>query len=165
MERRYFRVGKKLHKIWLTQTEAGRIKYRIDEGEERQAACVQLDEHILLLETPEGRLPVYIVRHSQEVLAQIQGESFQLREEDAEHGLADGADAEDDKVLAAPVPAKVVKILVAPGDAVKRGQSVIILDSMKVELELKASAAGKVREVLAQEGQQIPMGQPLMTFE
>ena len=85
MERRYFRVGKKLHKIWLTQTEAGRVKYRIDEGEERQASCVQLDEHILLLETAEGRLPVYIVRHSQEVLAQIQGESFQLREEDAEH--------------------------------------------------------------------------------
>ena len=165
MERRYFRVGKKLHKIWLTQTEAGQVKYRVDEGEERQAACVQLDEHILLLETPEGRLPVYIVRHSQEVLAQIHGESFQLLEEDAEHGLADGAGTDDDKVLAAPVPAKVVKILVAPGDAVKRGQAVIILDSMKVELELKASAAGKVREVLAQEGQQIPMGQPLMTFE
>ncbi len=165
MERRYFRVGKKLHKIWLTQTEAGQVKYRVDEGEERQAACVQLDEHILLLETPEGRLPVYIVRHSQEVLAQIHGESFQLLEEDAEHGLADGAGTDDDKVLAAPVPAKVVKILVAPGDAVKRGQAVIILDSMKVELELKASAAGKVREVLAQEGQQLAMGQSLMTFE
>ena len=63
------------------------------------------------------------------------------------------------------MPGKVVKILVAPGVEVKRAQPVIILDSMKVELELKASSGGTVREVLVKEGQQLNMDQPLITFE
>jgi biotin carboxyl carrier protein len=164
MERRYFKAGKKLHKVWLTQTQAGQAKFRLDEGEERPISYLQINEHVLMLELPEGRVPAHVARRGQEFFVQIRGESFYLREEDGEHGAPEAAGSED-KIITAPMPGKVVKILVQAGCEVKRAQPVIILDSMKVELELKASAGGKVREVLVKEGQQLNMDQPLISFE
>jgi biotin carboxyl carrier protein len=165
MERRYFKAGKKLHKVRLTRTEAGRAKVRLDEGEERQVCYSQLDEHALVLQLPEGRVPVHLARRGQDIFVQIQGQAFHLREEDAEHAAPEAAAGAEDKTIAAPMPGKVVKILVQPGAEVRRAQPVIILDSMKVELELKAPAGGKVREVLVKEGQQLDMDQPLIAFE
>lgn len=164
MERRYFKAGKRLHKVWLTQTQAGQAKFRLDEGEERQVSYSQLNEHAMVLQSPQGRVPVYLARQGHDFFVQIRGEAFHLREEDGEHGAQDASGVED-KTIAAPMPGKVVKILVQAGCEVKRAQPVIILDSMKVELELKASASGKVREVLVKEGQQLDMDQPLILFE
>ena len=165
MERRYFKAGKKLHKVWLARTEDGQANFRLDEGPELKVSHRQLNEHSMILQLPEGRVPVYLARQGQDLFVQIQGQAFHLREEDAEHGAPEGAGGAEDKIITAPMPGKVVKILVKPGVEVKRAQPVIILDSMKVELELKASAGGKVREVLVKEGQQLDMDQPLITFE
>jgi len=166
MERRYFKVGKRVHKVSLAETEPGRAKVRLDEGAEKEVSYLQLNEHAFILELPEGRVPVYIARRGSDLFVQIQGQAFQLREEDPDHSApeASGAGAED-KTIAAPMPGKVVKILVAPGASVRRAQPVIILDSMKVEIELKALADGRVREVLVKEGQQLDMDQPLITLE
>ncbi len=165
MERRYFKAGKKLHKVWLTRTEAGQAKFRLDEGEERQASYLQLNEHAMIVQLPEGRVPVYLARQGQDLFVQIQGQAFHLREEDGEHDSPQAAAGAEDKTITAPMPGKVVKIMVKPGAEVRRAQPVIILDSMKVELELKASSGGKVRAVLVKEGQQLDMDQPLILFE
>ena len=166
MERRYFKVGKKSHKVSLTKGEPGRAKVTVDESSEKDVSFEELSEHAFIIGLPEGRFPVYLARRGQDIFVQIQGQAFQLREEDAEHAAHDDAGGgAEDKTISAPMPGKVVKVLVAPGQAVRRAQPVIILDSMKVEIELKASADGKVREVLVQAGQQVDMDQPLITLE
>ena len=166
MERRCFKVGKRLHRLSLVETEPGRAKVRLDEGLEKEISFQELNEHAFILELPEGRVPVYIARRGSELFVQIRGQSFQLREEDADASLQEASGAgEEDKTIAAPMPGKVVKILVKPGASVQRAQPVIILDSMKVEIELKALSDGRVREVLVKEGQQLDMDQPLITLE
>lgn len=57
--------------------------------------------------------------------------------------------------VTAPVPGKVLKVLVQVGDIVEADQSVITLESMKMEHLLKASGAGTVVRVLVNEGQQV----------
>jgi biotin carboxyl carrier protein len=55
--------------------------------------------------------------------------------------------------LTAPMPATVLKILAQPGAAVSRGDTLIILEAMKMELPLRASADGVVAAVHCREGE------------
>jgi acetyl/propionyl-CoA carboxylase alpha subunit len=67
--------------------------------------------------------------------------------------------------LNAPVPGKVVAILVQPGVQVEEGQTVFVLESMKMEFEVKASRAGKLKEILVAERQQVDSGTTLAAWE
>jgi acetyl/propionyl-CoA carboxylase alpha subunit len=64
--------------------------------------------------------------------------------------------------ITAPVPGKILKILVQIGDTVEADQPVITLESMKMEHLLKASGAGTVVRVLVDEGQQVERANLLM---
>jgi biotin carboxyl carrier protein len=55
--------------------------------------------------------------------------------------------------LTAPMPATVLKVLVQPGAAVKRGDTVIILEAMKMELPIRATGDAVVIEVRCREGE------------
>ena len=54
--------------------------------------------------------------------------------------------------VVAPMPGRVVKVLVAPGTAVEAKQGVVVVEAMKMENELRAPRAGVVREVRVAEG-------------
>ena len=58
-------------------------------------------------------------------------------------------------VLRAPMPGKVVKVLVAPGQAVEAGQGLVIIEAMKMENELRAARSGRVTRVFVKEGQTV----------
>jgi len=64
--------------------------------------------------------------------------------------------------LTAPMPATVRQILVAPGAAVARGETVIILEAMKMELPVRAPAKGVIASVLCREGELVQPGVPLI---
>ena len=68
-------------------------------------------------------------------------------------------------VLKAPMPGLVVRVLVELGQAVEAGQGVVVLEAMKMENELKASAAAVVRSVRVQAGEAVEKGQILIEFE
>jgi acetyl-CoA carboxylase biotin carboxyl carrier protein len=57
------------------------------------------------------------------------------------------------------------KIEVAVGDVVSEGQTVVILESMKMEMPVEAPSAGRVARVLAQPGQAVEEGTPLLELE
>jgi biotin carboxyl carrier protein len=73
--------------------------------------------------------------------------------------------AEGRQVILAPMPGKVVKLLVRAGDEVKEGQGLVVVEAMKMENELKSPKAGKVIEVHAQEGQAVENNAKLLTVE
>jgi biotin carboxyl carrier protein len=65
----------------------------------------------------------------------------------------------------APMPGKVVKILVKPGDTVTLGQPIAVVEAMKMENELKAPRDGKITTVHVSEGQAVDGQTALMTIE
>lgn len=67
--------------------------------------------------------------------------------------------------LKAPMPGKILDMLVKPGDEVNQGQPVVILEAMKMENELKAPAAGIVKEIFASAGDSVEKNQPLIEIE
>jgi biotin carboxyl carrier protein len=64
--------------------------------------------------------------------------------------------------LSAPMPATVTKVLVSPSDRVREGDSVIILEAMKMELPVRATTAGVVSSVRCREGDLVQPGQELI---
>ena len=72
---------------------------------------------------------------------------------------------ESDDALVAPMPAKVVRITVAKGDNVEDGQTLVVLESMKMELGVTAPRAGKVQKIGAEVGAIVPAGAVLVELE
>ena len=65
----------------------------------------------------------------------------------------------------APIPGRVASLLVQPGDTVKRGQVLLILEAMKMELPLTAAADGTVSRVRCAAGEMVEEGVELVEFE
>jgi acetyl-CoA carboxylase biotin carboxyl carrier protein len=57
------------------------------------------------------------------------------------------------------------KVEVAVGDAVQEGDTVVVLESMKMEMPVEAEDEGTVKEVLVEEGQSVSEGDPLVVLE
>jgi len=70
-----------------------------------------------------------------------------------------------DNIIRSPMPGKVVKIFVKPGDQVEAGQSLLVLSAMKMESEFKAGRKGIVREVPVIEGDIVDNNQLLVVIE
>jgi propionyl-CoA carboxylase alpha chain len=62
----------------------------------------------------------------------------------------------------APMPGKVVRLMVAVGDEVVAGQPLLVLEAMKMEHQVVSPTAGVVTEVFVHQGQQLDGGQPLV---
>ena len=67
--------------------------------------------------------------------------------------------------LTAPMPATVIKVQVKPGDTVKKGTIVVVLEAMKMELPMRASGDGVVAAVRCREGELVPADAALVDFE
>ncbi len=65
----------------------------------------------------------------------------------------------------APMPGKVVRLLVQAGDVVAAGQPLLTIEAMKMEHQVVAPAAGTVAEVFVEAGQQLDGGQPLVKVD
>jgi acetyl/propionyl-CoA carboxylase alpha subunit len=66
--------------------------------------------------------------------------------------------------LAAPMPATVIKVHVKPGDAVKKGDIVLVLEAMKMELPIRAAGDGVVAKVGCREGELVQADATLVEF-
>jgi glutaconyl-CoA decarboxylase len=65
----------------------------------------------------------------------------------------------------APIPGKVLKVLVNVGDTVSPGQLVATLESMKMEVQVFSSRGGRVREVRVRPGDFVNVGDPIIVLE
>ena len=73
---------------------------------------------------------------------------------------------ESEDALVAPMPAKVVRIAVAQGDTVEDGQTLVVLESMKMELGVTAPRSGRIKSIGAFEiGAIVPAGTVLVELE
>jgi biotin carboxyl carrier protein len=69
------------------------------------------------------------------------------------------------EALSAPMPASVLKVAVAVGARVKRGDTLVILEAMKMELPLRASHDATVKAVRCREGERVQSGAVLVELE
>ncbi len=69
------------------------------------------------------------------------------------------------EAIKAPMPGKVVRILVAEGDEVAAGQGLVVLEAMKMQNEIKAPRAGRVAAIAVKEHEAVNASSVLLTIE
>ena len=75
--------------------------------------------------------------------------------------LAGGKHVSGDASIRAPMPGLVVSVLAGPGASVERGQTVVVLEAMKMENDLTSPRAGIVKSVRVERGQTVNQGDTL----
>jgi biotin carboxyl carrier protein len=104
----------------------------------------------------------------------IDGRSFEVRTADLEVEVEDPRAPRDPckqpgmegrQAVAAPMPGKVVRVLVTVGDAVERGQGLVVIEAMKMQNEMKSPKQGLVISLGAFEGGTVAAGDVLATVE
>ena len=63
--------------------------------------------------------------------------------------------------VVAPMPGRVVRVLVAAGDAVKAGQGIAVVEAMKMQNEIRSARAGKLERLFVKEGQPVNAGETI----
>ena len=107
----------------------------------------------------EGAPPsVGVIARGQRFYAQVESE----RARALERALGPKDKGGGDGLVASPMPGRVVKVLVAPGDAVAAGAPLVVVEAMKMENELCAARDGEVRRVFVTPGQTVEGGAPLV---
>jgi biotin carboxyl carrier protein len=76
-----------------------------------------------------------------------------------------GSQAHGVQAVTAPMPGRVVRVLVRPGDEIAARQGVIVVEAMKMENELRSPKAGKVKDVTVSPGTSVEAGRVLVVIE
>jgi 3-methylcrotonyl-CoA carboxylase alpha subunit len=105
----------------------------------------------------DGRTLHAVVATSRErVLVSLGGRTYVFAA--GEDGAVAGAGGGGTGKITAPMPGKVIAILVAPGDRVEHGQGVLVIEAMKMETTLAADVDGEVARVAASVGETVDGG-------
>lgn len=99
----------------------------------------------------------------------INGQCFEVTAEDerarALAELIEGSVHSGEVTIYAPMPGLVVGILLEPGDEVKAGQPVIVLEAMKMENDLTSPIKGKIKKIAVQKGQTVDQAAALVVID
>jgi hypothetical protein len=122
-----------------------------------------------IVERPAGELTVYV--NGRMVPVRLGGRlRGRRRAEPALRGQTPniaplGSDPAGPYAIIAPMPGRVVKVLVKVGDAITARQGLVVVEAMKMENELRASRAGIVREVRVAEGAPVEANTVLVVLD
>jgi len=140
---------------------------RLDDGPERQAH-VEIPESGVYSVLLDGRIYEARVEDSGTgLMVTIGGRRFDINLTDLRQwtGKSGRAAGQGVQTITAPMPGKVVRVLIEPGQNVEAGQGLVVVEAMKMQNELKAPRPGRVLTVTAREGDTVAAAEVLATIE
>jgi glutaconyl-CoA decarboxylase len=153
------RIGDQDHVVAVEETTAGRYTVRLPSGRTVEA---QLSEGTAADVTQAAPTPTPAPAPTP-ARPQRTGPSAQ-RNVGAASPLTDAL-PDVAKGVASPLPGVVVSCLAAPGDRVTRGQTVVVIEAMKMNNDIKAPRDAVIAKVLVAPGDKVQHGSPLIEFE
>jgi biotin carboxyl carrier protein len=150
---------KQSHLVVDVHPEGAAYQVVVD-GREYVVEALDLNDTKLVLVIDGRHYHVTVARNGRERLVAIAGEAYSfLAESGASAGnIATVASPE----ISAPMPGKVLQVLVRPGDRVGPGDGLLLIEAMKMESRLTAEATGTVAEVRVAAGDMVVGGQVLI---
>lgn len=129
--------------------------YKVTIGENSyQVAGVSLDNGLLQFTLDGEKISAHTAAEKNKRWIAVQGKTYQVEKPLAARrrrgGMAGGSGAH-----IAPMPGQVREVLVAEGDTVEQGQTLLLLEAMKMEIRIQASMDGTVQTLNVAVGQQV----------
>jgi biotin carboxyl carrier protein len=159
------------------EIDGRKVNVELDERDGRISA--KIGERAYHLEIARPEESVYLIFDGDQVYeARVWSEGtsalrVQLRDRiftvdiiDRKHRRATADHASEGRQqLVAPMPGKIVRVLLKPGDEVTAGQGVIVVEAMKMQNEIKSPKAGRITEIRVAEGATVTANQVLAVVE
>jgi biotin carboxyl carrier protein len=144
--------------------EAPDWRFRVD-GKERQALVTVVEPGVYSILLGGCVYEASIDRAGRNLVVTVAGERFEVELRDPRSWSRKSvAGSQGAAILSAPMPGKVVRLLVAAGDTVEAGQGLLVVEAMKMQNEIKAPRSGQVISLTAREGATVVAGEPLATI-
>jgi glutaconyl-CoA/methylmalonyl-CoA decarboxylase subunit gamma len=160
------------HVLELREATAGQraseFGYVLDDEESGQASCAQVEQGLysILLggRSYEARVTPVGGSASARYNVRVGAEHYQvtIRDPRVRRRSSNGAISAGPLEITAPMPGRVVKVLVQEGQEVTAGQGVLVIEAMKMQNELRAPRAGCVERIHTVEGEGVETGAPLL---
>lgn len=140
--------------------------YRLHVGEQTVEIDLNVGADGTTWLTLEGRrIPVVIASRGDEVFVHLAGEAYSLRYLHPLDRLAAQAGGAAEDRMTAPMPGSIVSVSVKAGDAVTKGQALLVMESMKMETTLTAPRDGVIAEITYEPGQTFDRDALLLSLE
>ncbi len=111
---------------------------------------------------------MYFAKDREKLFLSLGGQQF-IVQEPLEGGEASGKDEagsrEDELMVKAPMPGKVIKIDVSEKEEVRKNQTLAVVEAMKMENEIKATVDGYVKRIFVSAGDLVDSENPLIELE
>jgi biotin carboxyl carrier protein len=120
---------------------------------------VRVDGHVVDLTTAGAPPEIEAIADGHRSLVRVESERMRAADQAKEKTVAAG-----ERSVKAPMPGRVVKVLVVQGDSVQPGQGLVVLEAMKMENEVRARAAGTVAVVHVTVGATVEGNAKLVTM-
>ena len=138
-----------------------KTEYRVFATREGGAYRVHVDDRSYLVGTDHGAL---VVTDGDTIHVWLDGETATIRYHDPIAYYASHADSAEEDIILAPMPGTVIAINAKPGDAIARGDTLLVIESMKLETAVKAPRDGVVEAVHVAVGQSFDRSAPLVVL-
>jgi len=141
-------------------------RFRLSRGPERSADVATPEPGVYSVLLDGRSYDARVERTLGHLVVSVQGHRFEIEVRDPRRWSPNATSRRggDIETVRAPMPGKVVRVLVAPGDTVEAGQGVMVVEAMKMQNEMKSSRSGRVLAVAAKEGATVTAGEVLATI-
>lgn len=144
-----FKLDNQIYKVTIEQ-EDNSVVAQIN-GEEYPVEYTRLDNNLYSIIINDKSFTIGTFKQGKQVQVFHAGNLYELesisdRELSRSGGMGSGLE------IVAPMPSRVVKLLKGEGDDVAEGEAVVVVEAMKMESELKALQAGKIKSFKVSEG-------------
>jgi acetyl/propionyl-CoA carboxylase alpha subunit len=138
-----------------------------NDGEPREASLVQVEPGIYSVLLNGRSYEVKVVAGPEGYYVDLEGfrSVVEVRDPRSMTRGGKGGPGEGRQTVNAPMPGKVVRVMVKEGDRVEAGAGLVVVEAMKMQNELKAPKAGTVVQVKATVGATVAMGEMLVVIE
>jgi biotin carboxyl carrier protein len=158
-------INGKTRRLELNRVEAG-WSCRLD-GRDIEIDAVLVQPDVLSLRIGNLAYEVECERVGSELQLTLGSRSYsvEVRDPRSLRGRSREADNQGPKKLTAPMPGKVVRVLVSTGSEVEAGAGVLVVEAMKMQNEIKSPKKGKIQKILVSEGTAVNAGDVLAIVE
>lgn len=162
-------IGDKIAKVELLGRKGSELKMKVDDRiYEPDIIMVERGVYSILLDGRSYNVELIETTGAKQYQVNTLFYTFDAEVVDAETKYLKSRrkiDGLEDNIISSPMPGKVVKILVKPGEEVKAGETVVIVSAMKMESEYKVKKDRLIKEIRVKEGDTVSANQPLIIIE
>ncbi len=142
-------------------------RFRLGDQPERQAQLIEVEPGVYSVLLDGRSFEAHAESGTDCAWITIRGHRFRVAVNDPRRWSSRraGAHGHEREEILAPMPGKVVRLLVEPGQAVERGQGIVVIEAMKMQNEMKSHRAGRVAAIPVRAGETVAAGAILATIE